>query len=48
MKCGGFRVSYRSDEQIFNTSTPRVALVVFLGWFCRKITFSRVWESLSH
>src|SRR5438132_11744725 len=31
MKCGGFRVSYRSDEQIFGTSTPRVALVVFLG-----------------
>jgi branched-chain amino acid transport system permease protein len=28
MKCGGFRVSYRGDERIFDTSAPAVGLVV--------------------
>src|SRR5262245_4451920 len=31
MKCGGFRVSYRSDERIFDTAAPVVALVLLLG-----------------
>jgi len=31
MKCGGFRVSYWSDERIFDTRLPIVALVIFLG-----------------
>ena len=31
MRCGGFRVSYRSDERIFDTPVPIVALVLFLG-----------------
>ncbi len=31
MKCGGFRVSYRADERIFDTTVPIVTLVVFLG-----------------
>ena len=44
MKCGGFRVSYRSDEQIFNTSTPRVALVVFLGLLFTIPTFASTYE----
>ena len=30
MKCGGFRVSYRSDERIFDTTTPIIAVVVLL------------------
>ena len=30
MKCGGFRVSYRDDERIFDTSVPKVALVLLL------------------
>jgi branched-chain amino acid transport system permease protein len=30
MKCGGFRVTYRSDERIFDTRTPIVALVALL------------------
>ena len=30
MRCGGFRVSYRSDERIFDTVVPIIALVVFL------------------
>src|SRR5216684_167779 len=30
MKCGGFRVSYRADERIFDTYTPIVALILFL------------------
>jgi branched-chain amino acid transport system permease protein len=28
MKCGGFRVSYRGDERIFDTSAPAIGLVV--------------------
>src|SRR5437867_6815856 len=44
MKCGGFRVSYRSDEQIFDTSTPRVALVVFLGLLCTIPMFASTYE----
>jgi branched-chain amino acid transport system permease protein len=31
MQCGDFRVSYRSDERIFDTATPIIALVPFLG-----------------
>ncbi|HSE92233.1 MAG TPA: branched-chain amino acid ABC transporter permease [Methylomirabilota bacterium] len=31
MKCGGFRVSYRGDERIFDTAVPIVGLVVLLG-----------------
>ena len=31
MKCGGFRVSYRSDERIFDTALPIVALVLLLA-----------------
>jgi len=30
VRCGGFRVSYRSDERIFDTAVPIIALVVFL------------------
>src|SRR5712692_2762543 len=44
MKCGGFRVSYRSDEQIFDTYTPRVALVVFLGLLFTIPTFASTYE----
>src|SRR5256886_2368696 len=31
MRCGGFRVSYRSDERIFDTPVPIVALVLLLA-----------------
>jgi len=31
LKCGGFRVSYRSDERIFDTALPIVALVLLLA-----------------
>src|SRR5215510_7597521 len=31
MKCGGFRVSYRSDERIFDTPVPIIGLVILLG-----------------
>jgi branched-chain amino acid transport system permease protein len=31
MQCGGFRVSYRSDERIFDTAVPVVAVGVLLG-----------------
>ena len=30
MKCGGFRITYRGDERIFDTSMPIVGLVVLL------------------
>jgi len=31
MQCGGFRVTYRSDERIFDTVVPIVGLVLLLG-----------------
>ncbi|HEY7654445.1 MAG TPA: branched-chain amino acid ABC transporter permease [Methylomirabilota bacterium] len=31
MKCGGFRVSYRSDERIFDTALPIVGLVLLVA-----------------
>ncbi|HEY7206535.1 MAG TPA: branched-chain amino acid ABC transporter permease [Methylomirabilota bacterium] len=31
MQCGGFRISYRSDERIFDTAVPIVGIVVLLG-----------------
>ncbi len=31
MKCGGFRVSYRSDERIFDTAVPIVGLAVLFA-----------------
>ena len=31
MKCGGFRVSYRGDERIFDTVVPIVGLVLLFG-----------------
>jgi branched-chain amino acid transport system permease protein len=31
MKCGGFRVSYRSDERIFDTVVPIVGLVLLVA-----------------
>jgi branched-chain amino acid transport system permease protein len=31
MKCGGFRVSYRSDERIFDTALPIVGLVLLFA-----------------
>jgi branched-chain amino acid transport system permease protein len=34
MTCGGFRVSYRADERIFDTSTPIVALLLLLAFVC--------------
>jgi branched-chain amino acid transport system permease protein len=34
VKCGGFRVSYRGDERIFDTSLPIVALVALLAGLC--------------
>ncbi len=40
MKCGGFRVSYRSDERIFDTVVPIIALVVFLALFCAVPRFA--------
>jgi branched-chain amino acid transport system permease protein len=30
MKCGGFRITYRGDERIFDTSVPIVGLVVLM------------------
>src|ERR671922_1451835 len=30
MKCGGFRISYRGDERIFDTNAPKVALLALL------------------
>jgi branched-chain amino acid transport system permease protein len=30
MKCGGFRVSYGSDERMFDTRLPVISLVIFL------------------
>jgi len=33
VKCGGFRVSYRSDERMFDTRLPVIALVIFLVVF---------------
>ena len=30
MKCGGFRITYRGDERIFDTSMPIIGLVVLL------------------
>ncbi len=33
MKCGGFRVSYRADERIFDTGTPIVLLLIALAVF---------------
>ena len=30
MRCGGFRISYRSDERIFDTAVPIIGLVVLL------------------
>jgi branched-chain amino acid transport system permease protein len=34
MKCGGFRVSYRADERIFDTALPIVGLVALLAVLC--------------
>ena len=34
MKCGGFRVSYRSDARIFDTAAPLVAIVIGLAVLC--------------
>ena len=31
MQCGGFRISYRSDERIFDTAVPIVGIVLLLG-----------------
>jgi branched-chain amino acid transport system permease protein len=31
MKCGGFRVSYRSDERIFDTAVPIVGLILLFA-----------------
>jgi branched-chain amino acid transport system permease protein len=31
MKCGGFRVSYRSDERIFDTRVPVVGVLILMG-----------------
>jgi branched-chain amino acid transport system permease protein len=31
MQCGGFRISYRSDERIFDTVVPIVGIVLLLG-----------------
>jgi branched-chain amino acid transport system permease protein len=31
MKCGGFRISYRGDERIFDTAAPIVGLVILLA-----------------
>lgn len=40
MQCGGFRVSYRSDERIFDTYRPIVALVIFLAALCAVPLFA--------
>ena len=34
MKCGGFRVSYRSDARIFDTAAPLVGIVIGLAVLC--------------
>ncbi|HEX7213249.1 MAG TPA: branched-chain amino acid ABC transporter permease, partial [Methylomirabilota bacterium] len=31
MQCGGFRISYRSDERIFDTAVPIVGIVLVLA-----------------
>src|SRR5262250_422910 len=31
MKCGGFRISYRGDERIFDTAWPIVGVVILVG-----------------
>src|SRR5215470_3158161 len=31
MKCGGFRISYRGDERIFDTAWPIVGVVILIG-----------------
>jgi branched-chain amino acid transport system permease protein len=31
MQCGGFHISYRSDERIFDTAVPIVGIVLLLG-----------------
>ena len=40
MQCGGFRVSYRSDERIFETYTPIVAIVLLLAALCTVPLFA--------
>ena len=34
MKCGGFRISYRADERIFDTVLPIVGVVALLAFLC--------------
>ncbi len=43
MRCGGFRVTYRSDERIFDTATPIVALVIFLVALALVPPFARTY-----
>ena len=31
MQCGGFRISYRSDERIFDTMTPIIGVLLLIG-----------------
>jgi branched-chain amino acid transport system permease protein len=40
VRCGGFRVTYRSDERIFDTAVPIIALVVFLAALALVPTFA--------
>ncbi len=40
MKCGGFRVSYRADERIFDTATPIVLLMIGLAVFATVPLFA--------
>ncbi len=40
MKCGGFRVTYRSDERIFDTAVPIIALLAVLAVLALVPTFA--------
>jgi len=44
MRCGGFRVSYRGDERIFDTSVPIVGLIVlFAGLAVAPLVAGTYW-----
>ena len=44
MKCGGFRVSYRSDERIFDTRLPIVGLVLLFAVLAVFPRFATTYE----
>src|SRR5262249_4832616 len=40
MRCGGFRVSYRGDERIFETAAPIVGLIVLFAFLIAAPLFA--------